>query len=420
MKKILILAGADVHNKIVMAAKAMGLHTIVTDYLRPEDAPAKLLADEYWMLNITDTDAIVDRCKAEGVDAVLAYCIDPAQLPYQCVCERLGLPCYGTKRQFDILTQKRLFKDYCRDHGVGIVPEYTLADINGDTGVSVRYPLLVKPSESRGSRGQTVCHNREETIRAIALAQKESGDGKALIERYMLGVEDIGMAYAVIGGEPYLVKMADRILGAPEDSLERQQIASVLPSVHAEEFRLGDEPAVKAMIKSLGIEFGAVFLQGFWEDGHILMYDPGLRFPGSDFDLVVRDTTGFDAMSSFVKFAVTGDKTSCVGDPTDAYKMAGETCLILSIACRPGTIAKFEGLEEIGRMEGVLSVSQRYRVGETVPASGDVRQRVAEFIVRLPDRDAARAFVSKVYDTLVIQDADGHDLITSKVHPAAI
>ena len=52
-KKLLILAGAPVHCKVVQSAKEMGVHTIVTDYLNYEESPAKQIADEYWNLNIT-------------------------------------------------------------------------------------------------------------------------------------------------------------------------------------------------------------------------------------------------------------------------------------------------------------------------------------------------------------------------------
>lgn len=86
-KKLLVLAGASVHNKVVRAAKEMGLYVIVSDYLEPNLSPAKQLADESWMYSITDVDAIVERCKEEHVDAVLSFCIDPAQKPYQQICE---------------------------------------------------------------------------------------------------------------------------------------------------------------------------------------------------------------------------------------------------------------------------------------------------------------------------------------------
>ena len=76
-KKLLILAGAGVHSKVVRAAKEMGIYTIVTDYL--VDSPAKLIADESWMYSITDVDEIVERCKQNHVDGVINFCIDPAQ-----------------------------------------------------------------------------------------------------------------------------------------------------------------------------------------------------------------------------------------------------------------------------------------------------------------------------------------------------
>ncbi len=63
MKKLLILGGAFHHCKVVQAAKEIGVFTIVTDYLPVEDAPAKQIADKYYMYNISDIDAIVDMCK---------------------------------------------------------------------------------------------------------------------------------------------------------------------------------------------------------------------------------------------------------------------------------------------------------------------------------------------------------------------
>ena len=269
-KKLLILAGADVHVKVVQAAKELGVYTIVTDYLSREDSPAKQIAEEYWDLSITDVDEIADKCREEKVDGVLAFCIDPAQMPYEQICEKLGLPCYGTKEQFEILTDKRLFKDYCVANGVGIIPEYTEKDIA--TNNDVKYPVLVKPTISRGSRGQTICYSKEDVKDAIKIARKESKDGGVLIERFMKGVQDMAFAYMVVGGEPYLVKIGDRYLGAPEDNLDRQQMATVVPSMHTKEYLAKSDVRVKNMIKKMGITFGAVFFQGFYENGQEYMY----------------------------------------------------------------------------------------------------------------------------------------------------
>lgn len=410
-KKLLVLAGADVHIKVVKAAQEMGIYVIVTDYLPPESSPSKLVADEYWDINIMEVDRIVEKCREAGVDGVLSFCIDPAQVPYQRICEKLGVPCFGTRRQFEVLTNKRAFKDFCIEHGVDVIPEYSYDEVMSGKAV---FPVLVKPSDSRGSRGQTVCHSADEIPEAVEFAKSESGDGAYLIERYMGGMQDMSFAYIVVDGNPYILKLGDRYLGEVEDGLDRQHIATVLPSRNAELYREKVEPLVAGMIKALGVRFGAVFLQGFWEDGRVYMYDPGMRFPGGDFDIVLKKATGFDNMKSFVRFAMTGDVTSCFGEPEGAYRLNGHTCFILSIAVRPGKIEVYEGLDAIAADPRVFSVSKRASVGDVIPASGDLKQRVAEFVAYLPSVESIPDFLSFVYSNVVVLDSEGNDMIVSK------
>ena len=410
-KKILILAGAKVHCKIVHAAKELGVYTIVTDYLPIKESPAKQIADEAWEIDIKDIRSIVNKCKQEKVDGVLSFCIDPAQIPYQQICEQLNIPCYGTKEQFAIFTNKRLFKDYCQQHGVDVIPEYSIEDVQNN---KVEYPILVKPTESRGSRGQTVCYSKEDVKKAIEIASNESLDHKYLIERYMLGKQDISLAYIIVDSTPYLVKIGDRFLGKVKDNLEKQQIATVLPSLYAEEYKQKVEPKVISMIKSLGMKFGAIFLQGFWEDGHIYMYDPGLRFPGSDFDIVTKEITGFDSMKSFVYFALTGDVKSCFGNPINAYQYNHSICLILSIAVKPGKISSFKGFDCLAKDSRIFSAEKRVNINDIIPASGDIRQRVAEFVAHLSHRQDLRDFQSYIYENLKIYNQTNEDMIISK------
>lgn len=413
-KKLLILAGADVHCKLVNAAKDLGVYTIVTDYLPVERAPAKQIADEYWMIDITDVDAIVARCRESKIDGVLAFCIDPAQHPYQQICEKLGLPCYGTAMQFDIMTDKRLFKDFCVENGVSVIPEYSLEDVKSGKAV---FPLLVKPNITRGSRGQSICYNAGQVDGAIAVASKESSDGKYLIERYFGGKDDMSISYMVIGGKPYLFKIGDRILGKKEDNLDRQQISTILPSKHTDEYLQKVESRVVKMIQNLGMKFGAVFLQGFWDNDteDVYMYDPGLRFPGGDYDIVLCDATGFDNAKAFVEFALTGNVNSCYGDPRGMFRLAGDVGIILAIASKPGKIEVFEGIRQVSALPGVLSASQRNVEGDTIPATGDIRQRVAEFVAHLHSRSELKDFISKVYDLINIRDPEGNDMNISKV-----
>jgi hypothetical protein len=407
-KKLLILAGQAVHCKVVEAAKEMGVYTIVTDYL--VDSPAKKIADESWMYSITDVNGIVEKCKSVGVDGVINFCNDLAQKPYQKICEKLGLPCHGTAEQFDILTNKRKFKDYCVEHGVDVIPEY----LEGDIALNkVEYPVLIKPAISRGSRGQTVCYSKNETEKALAFARKESNNDQALIEKYMGGKQDFSLSYLVIDGVPYITKIGDRYLGRTEDHLDKLCISTISPSKYTEMYVDNVEPRVKSMIASIGIKFGPVFLQGFVDGETVRFYDPGMRFPGGEFDLVLRDNTGFDTMKTLIYFALTGDMKHCFGNPDNAYKLNSHIGIQLSLSARPGVIETYDGFDEIAELPYVISISKRSKAGDQIPASGDVRQRVTEILVLAPDKECAARTVKDVYSKLRVLDNKGENMLVS-------
>lgn len=410
-KKLLILAGASVHSKVVKAAQELGVYTIVTDYLRPELSPAKLLADEYWMLDIMDVDGIVERCKQAHVDGVLAFCIDPAQKPYQQICERLGFPCYGTKHQFEILTDKRLFKDFLVKHGVDVIPEYSLEDIKEN---QVEYPLFIKPTISRGSRGQSICTTLEEALKGVEVACKESSDGTFICEKYMGDKQDMASAFYVVDGEPYLIKFGDRYLGRKEDNMDKQVMCTWLPCKETPMFEQNCMQKVKNMIKALGIKFGPVFMQGFIDGDTVRYYDPGLRMPGGDYDLVLKCATSFDTCKSSIHFALTGDTKTCFGNPVECFKLNGGIGCLICFSVRPGKIAKVVGLDELLKNPNVVYARQIIPEGEIIPNSGDVRQRVAAAGIFVKDQTEINSFIEYLYQTYHVYDEDGQDMIISK------
>ena len=234
-KKLLIIGGAFQHCKLVEAAHEMGVIVYVVDYLPVDEAPAKQIADKHYEYNITDYDEIVSMCKREGINGVLASHLDACQIPYQVVCERLGLPCFGTKEQFHLLTDKTAFIKTCKENGVDIIPQYEEQDFDANNN-EIEYPLFVKPCDSRGSRGQSVCTKYEEMKSAIAFAKSESKTQKVIIEKYMKGKQDFSQSYLFIDGEAYLVRTGDRFLGAVQDKMDKSCILGISPSVNTELF----------------------------------------------------------------------------------------------------------------------------------------------------------------------------------------
>ena len=408
-KKILILAGAGTHVKVVKAAKELGLYTIVTDYLK--NSPAKKIADESWMYSITDVDEIVTKCKEVGIDGVLNFCIDPAQKPYYEICTRLGLPCYATKKQIDVLTDKIRFKEYCRAHNVDVIPDYSEDDILGDC---VEYPIFIKPTDSRGSRGQCVCYDKEHALIAVEEAKAESSDGRFLCEKYLGHNQDLATAWFVVDGEPYLVKLGDRHLGRKEDNLDKQVMCTMQPSEYTSLFENNVYSRVKQMIKDLGVKFGPVFMQGFADGNTIRFYDPAIRMPGGDYDLILKQATGFDTVKSAVHFAMTGDCKTVFGNPENCYKMNGGTGFMISVSVRPGKIFNEVGLDEIAREPNIVYVREIIPAGSVIPNSGDIKQRVAAIGVYVSDKDQIQPMIDMIYSKYHVYDENGEDMIISR------
>ena len=57
--------------EMVRYAQSKGIYTIVTDYLEPEKSIAKQISDEYWMINTSELDVLEQKCREDGVTAVI-------------------------------------------------------------------------------------------------------------------------------------------------------------------------------------------------------------------------------------------------------------------------------------------------------------------------------------------------------------
>ena len=155
-RKLLILGGIAPMIEVIERAHEMGIEVLVTDYL--ENSPAKSCADKSFMTSTRDIDAVVDLCKREAVDGIYTGNVDSMLTYYAQICDKAGLPCYGTLEHFQIMTDKQRFKKLCKQYDVPTVAEYSAAAIEQDLAA---YPVIVKPVDSSGSRGISIVAGRD-------------------------------------------------------------------------------------------------------------------------------------------------------------------------------------------------------------------------------------------------------------------
>jgi len=412
-KKLLILGGASLHKKFVETAHELGIITIVTDNI--EDSPAKQISDISYDINVTEIDKLVEMCKKEKVDAVISGYLDFCQRYYQILCEKLNLPCYGTFEQFQTLTNKEIFKRKCIECGVDIIPSYTEEMVLRNQNNNIEFPVYVKPSYSRGSRGQKICYTIEETKQAILEAKKISEDNTAIIEKYMGDKDIIQVSYMVVNEKPYLIRTTDQYNGMIEDKMDHICIAASSPSVYTDSYIEKVNPKVEKLLKSLHIKNAPFFMQGFVDGDKVRFFDPGLRFPGTEFSRLLKEITSIDTPKALIEFAFTGKMDSILENLTDKSVYMNNNIIVnLFPSIKSGKIKQITSAEEILRIEGVKYITYRRKVGDVMIFTGDVNQRIGEVNLTANSALKIKNIINEVNDKLQITDEENNNMIFSK------
>lgn len=408
-KKLLILGGAGLHCNLVRAARELGVETYVTDYLPIENAPAKQLADYAWELDVADIDSIVERCRQEHIDGVMNMYYDPCQLPYQEICEKLGLHCFGTKEQYQIFTNKELFRKTCEQYDIDIIPSYKEEDFAFDNP-EIDYPVFIKPSDSRGSRGQSVCHSYEEVDAAIKLARAESTSGSVIIERFMKGAQDLQLNLIMMEGELYLEGSADLYSSVDASGHILPYNLVVIPALREEYIIELLKGKIGAMLKDLKIFNAPVFLQAFLDKEKLYVYDPALRFPANVYEDILLKYFDLNVYSAMTIFALTGSFPSYLRNSQSILRHNGTTGVSLRVYIRPGRIHTIRGIEDVANRDGVIHFVPVYKEGDLIEDWHDIRQSFSLVMMVHNNLDDAIKNTEYIYDTLQILDENGEDM----------
>ena len=408
-KVLLILGGAAQLCDIVENAKKKGYYVIVTDYL--VNSPAKRIADESSMLSIVDVDGIVELCKEKHVDGIMNYCLDPGQKPYQEICERLHFKCYGTREQFNIMTNKDVFKKECHKYGIATIPgfeldeNYTKKDLE-----NVTYPVVVKPADGRASKGASLCKNEEELIKGIDYALSFSARKKIVIEKYLPNCQEVVIKYCICDGEIFLTSMADLYTCYHEG--KRAYIWSqTFPSRYYGLLADKVDERIRNMIRGMGIKNGAMSFDGFVDGDEIRFFDPSFRMGGAQDWRIVDQISGINISDLLTNFAMEGT----MGD-LDTIKKVDKAFLnkssaMLYFLCDLGKLNKIVGLDEAKKVESVIGYHLSHEEGDIIEQFGTSDHVVARFLMVSDDKESLKKDMRKIQEVFDVYDESGNSIL---------
>lgn len=412
-KKILVLAGVNpIAEDVVKTAKKLGVYTIVTGNLDVTLCPAKRYADEVEEVSTADLDALEKLIEEKKVDGVLTGSSEFGIERVISLCERLGLPFYCNREQWEICSDKDKFKKLCRKNNVPVVPEYYIKKEDDTLDFSsVEYPVIVKPVDGSGGGGISVCNNDNELEHAYRRAEKYSKCGNVIIEKYVVQ-DEIGINYAIQDGNIMLTAMHDRYLHVGEKGFMRLPLAYVYPSKFLKEYQENQNEKVIQMYKSIGLKNGTLFIQGFGSEKECMFYEMGYRFNGAKQYNILQDANGFNTMEMVINLSLTGkmgepDITKCANPVFD------DTYCTLSILGRPGKIKEIIGIKQVEELPEVIDVSPWYYGGEEITEAllGTQRQILCRVTLKTKTRKDMAKAIDKVYERFDVISDSGESML---------
>lgn len=184
-KKLMLLGGIRYLLPVIKAAHNQGYYVITADYL-PNNIAHKY-SDEYVNVSIVDKDAVLKVATEKDIDGIMSFGVDPGVVCASYVQEKLGLPSFGPYESVRILQNKDLFRAFLAKNNFNVPKAKgysSISDVITDSD-SFDYPVIVKPTDSAGSKGVSRVDSSGQLKKAAEYAFSKSISGHIIIESYI-------------------------------------------------------------------------------------------------------------------------------------------------------------------------------------------------------------------------------------------
>ena len=307
-KKLMLLGGIRYLLPVIEAAHKQGYYVITCDYL--PNNPAHKFSDEYVNVSIIDREAVLNVAKEKKVDGVISFGVDPGVVPAAYVQNKLGLPAIGPLESVEILQNKDKFRAFLRDNGFNVPMARNYTD-KGEALKDKRlwkYPIIVKPTDSAGSKGVTRVNNPDELEPALDYAFDHSFSNHIIIEDFLekVGCSSDTDCYSDQGKLKFVSFSAQRF--DPKADNPYAPVAYSWPSTFTKEQEVYLISEIQRLISLLGMKTSVYNVETrIATDGKPYIMEVTPRGGGNRLAEMLRYATGVDMITAYTRYSVGDD-----------------------------------------------------------------------------------------------------------------
>ncbi len=181
----MLLGGIRYLLPVIKAAHEQGYYVITADYV-PGNI-AHQYSDEYVDVNIVDKEAVLKVAQEKQIDGIMSFGVDPGVVSASYVQNQMGLPSFGPFESVEILQNKDKFRAFLTKNGFNVPQAKGFSSIDDAMAETYWYPwpVIVKPTDSAGSKGVTRVDRVEDLRPALEYAMQHSISGHIIVEEFI-------------------------------------------------------------------------------------------------------------------------------------------------------------------------------------------------------------------------------------------
>ena len=411
MEKLLFM-GVEPSTELALAyAKKTGVYTIISDF-RPKDSdPVKKDADEVWDIDLKDVNTLEAACRESGVTGVYAgnneYCIDRAKE----LSERLFGSYYTPEEMWKCARDKTRFKSQCSRAGLDVPQIYEISyPLIPEQYNKLRYPVVVKPSDSNASQGLTICRDPSEFGKAYEYALKYSSNKKIVVEEYIDGDEYVlefcfyrGLAYQTVFTHINKQYNGERLVtGLSVHSADTDRFTEYKETVYDK---------IMNLFRNMQCQNGVGFIQVIYQNHKFYFLEFACRLDGVGSwaaEKMLRPCSRVEYLVDILLHRDLKKWEKGILDLTDLGSFNGAEYLI---PLRPGKVGRIEGLEEVRNMERVRVILERFHEGDFSGDSRSMYQFAYYIAIGARSLNETKDLIKAINETLHIYDENGREML---------
>lgn len=265
MKKLLILGGATAQVQLIQAAKNERYFVVLCDYT--DTNPGIELCDKHYKINYMDANSVLKIAKEEAVDGCISnseYAMETVSF----VCDSLHLN-GNSSESLEQLNDKNKFRELQKKLGIFVPKSFitTSFDEAKNCVKEMKFPVIIKPDKSSGSRGTTVVYYLSDFSKYEHdwnVCCEFSRNNKVVVEEFV----QMPSLDSIIDGDIFVYD--GQILYNGLFTSKRSEKRPMIPMTQSYPVMLDDEHLVRfktelqKIINGAGITFGELNVEAYY------------------------------------------------------------------------------------------------------------------------------------------------------------